>query len=163
MAKGPKRRAPGAEHQDPGSAASAPPAPGCGSAWTAARAPSLDDLHALAEAALGAMPEPFRATAQTLLIRTAEFPTEDQLTELGIVEPFDLTGLYEGHALTEGEGAWAETPPTVWLFRRPILDEWAERGDVALGHLVAHVLIHEIGHHFGLSDDDIAAIEDWRL
>ena len=83
------------------------------------------------------------------------------LREVGLENPFELTGVYEGHALTERSIEMSGTLPTrIRLFRRPILDEWAERGDETLEHLVKHVVIHEIGHHFGLSDDDMHALED---
>ena len=89
---------------------------------------------------------------------------QETLAELEVEDAFELTGLYQGVALTEKSVMDIATEPdTVWLYRRPILEEWAERGDVTLAALVAHVLIHEIAHHFGYSDDDIAAIDDWRL
>ena len=79
---------------------------------------------------------------------------------MGIEDPFDLSGLYEGVPLTERSVEQSGTlPERVLLFRRPILDEWAD-GEDTLEHLVAHVLIHEVGHHFGLSDDDIHALEE---
>ena len=82
--------------------------------------------------------------------------------ELGVDDAFDLTGLYDGIPLTEKSTAEQMTrPDVVWLFRRPILDEWAERGNVSIQELVTHVVIHEIAHHFGWSDDDIAAIDPW--
>ena len=94
-------------------------------------------------------------------IPAVEEPEDEMLEELGVDDAFDLTGLYDGIPLTEKSTAEQMTrPDVVWLFRRPILDEWCERGDVGLAELIAHVLIHEIGHHFGLSDDDIHAIED---
>jgi predicted Zn-dependent protease with MMP-like domain len=87
-------------------------------------------------------------------------PPDDVLDELGIEDPFELTGLYQGVDLgRQSVLDPSPEPARVFLYRRPILDEWAERGDVSLGDLVAHVLVHEIGHHFGLSDADIEAIE----
>jgi predicted Zn-dependent protease with MMP-like domain len=84
------------------------------------------------------------------------------LDDLGVEDPFDLTGLYDGIPLTEKSVMdVVDRPDTIWLFRRPILDEWAERGDVTLGQLVAHVLVHELAHHFGWSDEEIAAIDRW--
>jgi predicted Zn-dependent protease with MMP-like domain len=135
----------------------APPAPG---AWRAAAAPSLDDFAALAEAAFAALPEKFRRLAGEVVIRVDDFASEDVLDDLGIEDPFELTGLYQGVDLSRRSVFDPSPEPSrVFLYRRPILDEWAERGDVALGELVAHVLTHEIGHHFGLSDAAIDAIE----
>lgn len=127
-------------------------------------APSLEDIEALAVEALAALPEPFAAHAARLAIRVADFADDETLAELGIEDPFELTGLYQGTALTEkSHDDSGALPDAVWLYRRAILDEWIERGDVALAALVQHVLIHEIAHHFGWSDDDIAAVDDWRL
>jgi len=127
-------------------------------------APSLAEFDALARAAFAALPPVFRARCDGLVIAVEDFPDDATLDALEIEDPFELTGLYEGVALTERSlDDLAPPPDRVTLFRRPILDEWADRGNVTLGELVAHVLAHEIGHHFGLSDDDIAAIDDWRL
>ncbi|MGR3717809.1 MAG: metallopeptidase family protein [Thermohalobaculum sp.] len=127
-------------------------------------APSLADIERLARAAYDALPQVFRQPCEGLLIRVADFADEETLAEMEIENAFELTGLYQGIALTEKSVMDVATQPdSVWLYRRPILDEWAERGDVALAALVGHVLIHEIAHHFGYSDDDIAAIDDWRL
>ena len=83
---------------------------------------------------------------------------------MGIEDPFELTGLYDGVALTERSVMdQPQRPDAVWLYRRPILEEWIDRGDVALDRLVSHVLVHEIAHHLGWSDDDIRAIDDWTL
>lgn len=127
-------------------------------------APSLEDFEEMAAAALREIPEVFRARCGDLLIRVADFAEDDLLDELGIDDAFELTGLYTGVALTEKSVSdVVEMPDSVWLYRRPILDEWAARGDVPLDRLVAHVLVHEIAHHFGFSDEQIAAIDDWRL
>jgi predicted Zn-dependent protease with MMP-like domain len=127
-------------------------------------APSLADIERMARAAYDALPAVFRQRCEGLLIRVADFADEETLAELEIESAFELTGLYQGIALTEKSVMdVAPEPDAVWLYRRPILDEWAERGDVTLAALVAHVLVHEIAHHFGYSDDDIAAIDDWRL
>lgn len=123
-------------------------------------APSLDDFAALAEQAFGDLPEPFRGLAAEAVIRVDDFADETVLDEMGIPDAFELTGLYQGVDLSRRSVFEATPPPMIFLYRRPILDEWAERGDVTLEDLVAHVLVHEIGHHFGLSDDDIDAIED---
>jgi predicted Zn-dependent protease with MMP-like domain len=94
------------------------------------------------------------------VLRVDDFPDDDVLEDLGLEDPFELTGLYQGVDMARRSVLDpSPSPARVFLYRRPILDEWAERGDVTLGELVAHVLTHEIGHHFGLSDDDIEAIE----
>jgi len=123
-------------------------------------APSLDDLAALAEAAFAALPEAFRRMTGDVQFRVLDFAPDEVLDELDIEDAFELTGLYQGVDLgRRSVFDPAPQPSMVFLYRRPILDEWAERGDVSLDDLVAHVLVHEIGHHFGLSDADIAAIE----
>ena len=123
-------------------------------------APSLDDLAEIAERAFAALPPAFRTLAGEVLIRVDDFPSDEVLDEMGIADAFELTGLYSGASLAERSGFGAEPEPSrIFLYRRPILDEWAERGDVTLEALVAHVLVHEIGHHFGLSDAGIEAIE----
>jgi predicted Zn-dependent protease with MMP-like domain len=128
--------------------------------WRDAAAPSLDDFAALARAAFAALPGKFRRLAEDVVLRIDDFPDDEVLDELGLENPFDLTGLYQGVDLARRSVLDpSPAPARVFLYRRPILDEWAERGDVTLGELVAHVLTHEIGHHFGLSDDDIEAIE----
>lgn len=126
-------------------------------------APTLADIESLAQAAYDALPARFRQHCDGLVIRVADFADEETLDEMGIEDPFELTGLYSGVALTQKSVMDVVTgPDEVWLYRRAILDEWADRGDVTLGDLVAHVLVHEIAHHFGFSDDDIAEIDDWR-
>lgn len=127
-------------------------------------APSLAEFERMARAAYEDMPELFRKHCGGLVIRVADFADDETLDGLGIDNAYELTGLYHGVALTGKSVMDVSTgPDTVWLYRRPILHEWAERGDVALARLVTHVLVHEIAHHFGYSDDDIAAIDDWRL
>ncbi len=128
--------------------------------WREASAPTLEDLAALAEAAFAALPEPFKRMAGEVVFRVDDFPSDEVLDDLGIDDPFELTGLYHGVDLTRRSVLDpSPSPARVFLYRRPILDEWAERGDVSLAELVTHVLVHEIGHHFGLSDADIDAIE----
>lgn len=124
-------------------------------------APSADDLMAMAEAARAALPAPFAAGAAEVRVSVEDWPSDDVLDELGIEDAYDLTGLYDGEALTERSVEAPAGPSRVVLYRRPLLDEWAARGDVALEDLVAHVVIHELAHHFGWSDDDIAAIDRW--
>lgn len=128
--------------------------------WTTLPAPSLDDFARLARAAFDALPADFRAAAGEVVIRVDDFAEEDVLAGFDMEDPFELTGLYHGVDLGSREGMGpAPEPSRVFLYRRPILDEWCERGDVSLADLIAHVLIHEVGHHFGLTDDDIDAIE----
>jgi predicted Zn-dependent protease with MMP-like domain len=124
-----------------------------------ASAPSLDDIAQLAEAAFEALPDIFRTMAGDIVFRVDDFPDEEMLAALGMQDPFELTGLYQGVDLTRRSVLEAPEPARVFLFRRPLLDEWAERGEVTLSELVAHVLIHEIGHHLGLTDDQIHLIE----
>lgn len=124
------------------------------------RAPTLDDLADIAERAFAALPEGFRKLAGEVVFRVDDFPDDATLADLGIDDPFGLTGLYSGVSLAERSGFGAEPEPSrIFLYRRPILDEWAENGETTLEELVTHVLVHEIGHHFGLSDAAIEAIE----
>jgi predicted Zn-dependent protease with MMP-like domain len=124
------------------------------------KAPSLDDLAALANAAFQALPKGFRDMAGDVVFRVDDFPDDQVLDELGIEDPFGLTGLYQGVDIGRRSVFDPSPQPSmIFLYRRPILDEWAENGEVSLEELVAHVLVHEIGHHFGLSDDDIDTIE----
>ncbi|MES2548150.1 MAG: metallopeptidase family protein [Pseudomonadota bacterium] len=125
-------------------------------------APSLALIEQLAHEAISTLPESFRAPATHIRLRIEEFPDEDMLEELNVDDAFELTGLYDGIPLTEKSTADQVTKPDViWLFRRPILDEWCERGDVSIKELVSHVVVHELAHHFGWSDDQIAAIDRW--
>jgi predicted Zn-dependent protease with MMP-like domain len=127
--------------------------------WTGATAPSLADFEAMAQAAWDKLPREFRELAGDVLIRVEDFATDEVLDSLDIEDPFELTGLYQGVSLDRKSVMDApQEPDVVFLYRRPILDEWAS-GDEELGHLVAHVLVHEIGHHFGFSDDDMEAVE----
>lgn len=127
--------------------------------WTNAIAPSLADFDALAASAWEKLPAEFREMAGDVIIRIEDFASDDVLDSLGIEDPFELTGLYQGVSLDNKSVAdSAAEPDIVYLYRRPILDEWTD-GEEALGHLVAHVLVHEIGHHFGLSDDDMQDAE----
>jgi len=122
--------------------------------------PSLDDLAALAERAFAALPAGFRRMTGEVVFRIDDFPSAEVLEEMGIEDAFELTGLYQGVDLSHRSVFDPNPRPSmIFLYRRPILDEWAERGDVTLEELVGHVLVHEIGHHFGLSDDAIDMIE----
>jgi len=129
------------------------------SAHAALPAPSLDDFESIARAAWAALPSVFTRMAGDVIFRIEDFATEDVLGDLGIEDPFELTGLYSGVDLTQQSIADPNAQaPMVFLYRRPILDEWADRGDVSLGDLITHVLVHEIGHHFGLTDEHMDAI-----
>jgi predicted Zn-dependent protease with MMP-like domain len=124
-------------------------------------APTLAEIEALARAALERLPEPFAATAREVVLQVEEFAADDVLADMGIEDPYELTGLYVGRPLTERSvDESGRFPDQVFLYRGPILLEWMESEGETLEHLVAHVLIHEIGHHFGLSDDDMHALEE---
>jgi predicted Zn-dependent protease with MMP-like domain len=127
--------------------------------WEHKRAPDLADLEVLAAAAWRRLPEEFRAMCGDVVFRVEDFPTEEVLREMRIESPFDLMGLYQGVSLDKRSVLdLPRGPDMVFLYRRPLLDYWAE-GTETLGHLITHVLIHEIGHHFGFSDADMDAIE----
>jgi predicted Zn-dependent protease with MMP-like domain len=122
--------------------------------------PSADEMEAIARRALDSLPEPFAGHLREVVLLIEDFADDETLSAMGIDEPFDLSGIYEGIPITERSVDHSGTlPDRIRLFRRPILDEWAD-GDDTLEHLVAHVLVHEVGHHFGLSDDDMHALED---
>jgi predicted Zn-dependent protease with MMP-like domain len=128
--------------------------------WQTATAPTLAAFEAMAQAAWNKLPSEFRTVAGDLVIRIEDFATDEVLDALDIEDAFELTGLYQGVSLDKQSTLdTGRDPDMVFLYRRAILDEWAS-GDEELGHLVAHVLIHEIGHHFGFSDDDMDAIEN---
>ena len=128
--------------------------------WSRAFPPNLDDIAEIADAAFNTLPPHLRALAGEVVFQIADFAEEEVLETLGLDNPFDLTGLYQGVDLSRRSVMDPQRlPPMVFLYRRPILDEWMELEDVSLEELVTHVLIHEIGHHFGLSDEAIAAIE----
>lgn len=130
--------------------------------WLGRAAPDLDAIEDLARKTLADLPPEFAGPAQAVLLRIADFAPDDMLEDMDVEDPFELTGLYDGVPMTEKSMMdTVDRPDTVWLFRRPILDEWAERGDVSLGQLVAHVLVHELAHHFGWSDAQIAEIDRW--
>lgn len=129
--------------------------------WTRREAPSLAEIEALAEAARATLPPAFHEAAAAVVLRVEDFAPDDLLDEMGIDDAFELTGLYEGVPMTEKSVMDPSGPDVIWLFRRAILDEWVARGDVALDALVAHVFVHEMAHHFGWSDGDIASIDRW--
>ncbi|XUM23528.1 metallopeptidase family protein [Bradyrhizobium oligotrophicum S58] len=127
--------------------------------WTDLKAPSLADMEAMAHEMFERLPEHFRRMCEGVIIRVDDFPTEEVLDEMQAESEFDLLGLFQGTGLPfRSNDDLPRLPNMIWLYRRPILDYWAEH-DESLGHIVRHVLIHEIGHHFGMSDDDMEAIE----
>ena len=127
--------------------------------WKSAKAPSLAEMEAMAHEVFERLPENFRQLCEGVIVRIDDFPTDEVLDEMGASSEFDLLGLFQVSGLPfRSHQDVARLPNMVWLYRRPILDYWAEH-DETLGHIVRHVLIHEIGHHFGLSDDDMEAIE----
>ena len=124
-------------------------------------APSPEDVEAIAREAIARLPARFAAHLGNVVLQVQDFADEDLLAELGLEDPFGLTGVYEGLPLGARSIDHSGTlPDRIRLFRRPILDEWAAREDETLERLVAHVTIHEIGHHFGLSDEDMHALEE---
>jgi predicted Zn-dependent protease with MMP-like domain len=122
------------------------------------RAPTASEIETLALAALSRLPEPFAAHLSNVVLFVEDFATDDILRDMGIDDPFGLTGLYNGRPVGH-EAQTGDLPPSIHLYRRPLLDEWVETG-VDLEALVAHVVVHEVGHHFGLSDADMHALED---
>ena len=130
--------------------------------WSEITAPDAGEIATMARAAIDALPEAYRAAAREVALRVEDFAPDAMLDEMRIEDPFELTGLYDGIPLIE-KSTFDQPgqPDAIWLFRRPILDEWISRGDVTLPDLVAHVYVHELAHHFGWSDDDIAAIDRW--
>jgi predicted Zn-dependent protease with MMP-like domain len=122
--------------------------------------PTLEEIEAIARAAMASLPEPFAAHLGGIVLEVEELADEALLAEMGIDHPLDLTGVYEGIPLSERSVEHSGTlPDRVRLFRRAILDEWIEDGE-KLEHLIRHILIHEIGHHFGLSDEDMHVLEE---
>ena len=130
------------------------------SEWSDLKAPGLDEFRLMAAQAWEGLPESFRAHCADIVIRVADFPDDEVMQSMELDSPFELLGLFEGVGMAHGDstpqtGQW---PNTIHLYRRAILDYWAEQ-DETLGAIVTHVLIHEIGHHFGLSDADMEALE----
>jgi len=127
--------------------------------WRSVKAPSLAEIELLAHEMLARLPKAFRDLCEGVIIRVDDFPSDEVLDEMGAESEFDLLGLFQGVGLPQqSHSDVARLPNMIWLYRRPILDYWAEH-DEALGRIVRHVLVHEIGHHFGLSDHDMAEIE----
>jgi len=128
--------------------------------WRESLAPTADELALIAEDAVASIPEPLRSHLEGVVFQVAEFPDDDMIAELELESPFDLLGLYQGVSLAERSTAMTpDQPDMIFLFRRPILDYWIAEGET-LDDLVRHVLIHEVGHHFGLSDADMHALEE---
>jgi predicted Zn-dependent protease with MMP-like domain len=128
--------------------------------WIQAHAPTLDEIEKLASRAFVDLPDGFRTLAGDVIFMVQDFPGDDVVDEMQLETPFDILGLFSGPDLADRESSYASPEPTmIFLYRRPILDYWSENGE-PLGHIVRHVLIHEIGHHFGLSDEDMEAIEE---
>jgi len=130
------------------------------SGWSERKAPDLSDFEAMASEVLAGLPDDVLLRCGHVQVSLADYAPEDVLEELAVEDPHDLLGLFEGQGLAQGGETQytGQMPNRIWLFRRPILDYWAAM-DVPLGDVVAHVLIHEIGHHFGLSDQDMERIE----
>ncbi len=132
---------------------------GDSSRWADAKAPSLEDFEDLAAIAWDNLPEHFRRVCGNVLVRVEDYATDDVLRELGIADPLDLMGLYQGVSLDrQSVSDLPRQPEMVFLYRRAILDYWADSDEI-LSHLITHVLVHEIGHHLGLSDADMYGIE----
>lgn len=130
--------------------------------WTDATAPDSDEIEAIARRVLDTLPAAFAPHAKDIVLRVEDFADDAMMDELEIDDPLELTGIYDGVPMTEKSPSFPQHfPDTIWLFRRAIIDEWAERGDVTLADLVIHVTVHELAHHFGWSDDDIAKIDRW--
>jgi len=127
--------------------------------WRPLKAPSLDEFEMMAIEAFRRLPDNFRALCSDLVIRIDDFPTDEVLDRMNARTEFDLLGLFQGVGLPfRSESAPMQMPNMIWLYRRPILDYWAEHDDT-LGEIITHVLVHEIGHHFGMSDEDMEEIE----
>jgi len=128
--------------------------------WAQACSPSLAQFEALAEAAWAGLPEEFRKLCDGVVLKVEDFPADDVLDEMGAETEFDILGLFTGRGLAQGGGEklTGQLPNMVFIYRRPVLDYWAAH-DETLGDIVTHVLVHEIGHHFGLSDEDMERIE----
>lgn len=129
--------------------------------WAALTPPSLEDIERMADACYGELPDTFRKLCEGLVVQVEDFPDDEVLDEMDCETEFDLLGLFRGNGLAQAAAVpeSGQSPNMIWLYRRPILDYWAE-SDEPLGAVITHVLVHEIGHHFGLSDEDMEAIEN---
>ena len=128
-------------------------------AWRPLKAPSLLEFEVIATEVYRRLPARFRAKSEGVVIHVEDYPTAEVLDTMGIESELDLLGLFQGVGLPfQSESAPSQMPNMVWLYRVPIMLYWAEHEET-LGHIIKHVLVHEIGHHFGLSDDDMEAIE----
>ena len=123
-------------------------------------APDAAAIERLAEAAIARLPETFRRHLANVVLRIDDFASDEVLDSFGIEDPFELSGLYSGRSLDK-QDSWTsgELPSMIHLYRRPLLDEWVETG-VGLEELITHVIVHEVGHHFGFSDAEMHAIEE---
>ncbi|MFV0292690.1 MAG: metallopeptidase family protein [Paracoccus sp. (in: a-proteobacteria)] len=130
--------------------------------WNDHNAPSAGAIETIARHVISTLPKAFAPHARDIVLRVEEFAGDEMLDELEIDDPLELTGIYDGIPMTEKSTSFPQHfPDTIWLFRRAIIDEWAERENVTLSNLVAHVTVHELAHHFGWSDEDIAKIDRW--
>lgn len=128
--------------------------------WQERHAPTISTFESLAIEAYGRLPQEFRDLSKDLIIEITDFPTDEVFEDMALETPFDLLGLFEGRGISERFSMETGMMPNrITLYRRPILDYWAENEET-LGDIITHVLIHEIGHHFGLSDDDMERIEE---
>lgn len=128
-------------------------------AWRPVKALTLDEMEVIAADSYRRLPDTFRALCEGVIIRVDDFPSDEVISEMKLESEFDILGLFQGIGLPfRSESAPSQMPNMIWLYRRPILDYWAEH-DETLGAIITHVLVHEIGHHFGLSDEDMHAIE----
>lgn len=122
----------------------------------------IDDITRYAKAALNGLPQPFRDLCRDVLLQVVDWPEADMLSELGIDDRLELTGMYDGIPVTQKSNTDPSPfPDTVWLFAQPILAEWRDRADDTLEDIVHHIVIHEIAHHFGWTDEEIARIDQW--
>ena len=131
--------------------------------WTDRAAPTLDDFEQMAASAYAALPQEFRDLCGNIPCVVADFPDEETMVEMELETEFDILGLLSGVGLPQGgaEPVTGQLPNRIWLYRRPILDYWAEsETGETLGEIITHVLVHEIGHHFGFDDDDMEALEE---
>ncbi len=133
-----------------------------GSGWAEISAPSLEDFEIMAAEAFAGLPAEFRALVGDVPCVVSDFPDEETITEMELDSEFDILGLFRGVGMPQGAAnpMTGQLPNQIWLYRRPILDYWAESEEgETLGEIITHVLVHEIGHHFGFSDEDMEVIE----